>query len=165
MATQQQDYLLRQIEMIGRLVARLRRKGKILAEEDRTELNETLLLALHLQEKNFGMPAAKFLSLSADEQLAALQAGESEATGHERCLTYATLLRETAELYAFRGSEDLALGARQLALHVALSVALDQPADTPAVHALVHELQAVLGDAELPPPTREMLDQLGSEIT
>ena len=162
MATQQQDYLLRQIEMIGRLVARLRRKGKILAEEDRTELNETLLLALHLQEKNFGMPAEKFLGLSADEQIAALRHGESTASGHERCLTYATLLKETAELYAYRDNEDLALGARPLAFYVALWVALDQPAGTATAQPLVRELLAALNGADLPPPTRELLEQFES---
>ena len=160
MASQQQDYLLRQIELLGRFVARLRRKGKLLADEDKDELNETLLLALHLQEKNFGMPAAQFLSLSADEQIASLQRGESKTSGHERCLTYATLLKDTAELYVYRHNEDLALGARQLALYVALCVALDQPAEAPGGRALVRELLAVLTVAELPAPTRELLDQV-----
>ena len=165
MPSQQQDYILRHIETIGRLIARLRRKGKTLGEEDKADVNETLLLALHLQEKNFGMPAAKFLGLSADEQLAALQAGEGKGTGHERCLTYATLLQQTAELYAYRGSSDLALGARLLALYVALSIALEQPADAPSGRALVRELLFALDGADLPPPTRELLDQFETRAT
>jgi hypothetical protein len=164
MPAQQQDYILRHIETISRLIARLRRKGRPLAPEDTAELNETLLLALHLQEKNFGMPAANFLGLSADEQMAALQAGESKSAGHERCLTYARLLRDTAELYAFRGSYDLARGARLLALHVALSVALGQPADELTGRTQVRELLAVLDGAELPPPTRELLDRFESGV-
>jgi len=162
MASQQQDYLLRHIETISRLVARLRRKGRKLDEEDEDELNETLLLAMHLQERNFGMPAARFLSLSADEQIASLKKGESKSAGDERCLTYATLLKDTAELYAYRGSTDLSLGARQLALYVALSVALDQPAGVATGRTLVRVLLATLDGAELPPPTRERLDQLGA---
>ncbi len=159
MAGQQQDYILRQIELLGRFAARLRRKGKPLDDKDRLELNETLLLALHLQEQNFGMPAAKFLSLTADEQVAALRKGESTADGQARCLVYATILKETAVLYAFRDNEDLALGARQLALYLALSLALEPPTDGRAVHALIDELRADLGEAGLHAPTRELLGQ------
>lgn len=159
MPAQQQDYILRHIQTISRLVARLRLKGKMLSEEDKAELNETLLLALHLQEKNFGMPAAQFLELSAEDQLAALRRGESSTAGRERGLTYATLLRETAELYAYRGSSDLALGARQLALYLALRIALDEPADASAARELVRSLRLILGDAEMHPPTLELLAQ------
>ncbi len=165
MPSQQQDYILRHIETIGRLIARLRRKGKTLGEEDKTDLNETLLLALHLQEKNFGMPAAKFLGLSADEQLAALQSGEAKSAGQARCLTYATLLQHTAELYAYRGSTDLALGARLLALYIALSVALESPADAAPVRTHVRDLLAILDGADLPPSTREMLEQFETRTT
>ena len=164
MPAQQQDYLLRHIETISRLIARLRRKGKPLAPEDTAELNETLLLALHLQEKNIRMPTAQFLGLTADGQLTTLQVGESKSAGHERCLTYATLLQHTAELYAFRGSSDLALGARLFALHLALSVALDQPAEVPTGRILVRELLTVLDGADLPPPTRELLDRFEASV-
>lgn len=157
MPTQQQDYIVRHIQTISRLVARLRLKGKMLSEEDRAEVNDALLLALQLQEKNFGRPAAEFLNLTADEQFAALCRAESKAAGHERCLTYVTLLRETAELYACRGSSDLALGARQLALFIALRVGLDHPADAPAVRSTVENLLRLLDGAELHPPTRDLL--------
>ena len=162
MPTQQQDYILRHIETISRLIARLRRKGKPLEPEDTAEVNDALLLTLQLQEKNFGMPAAQFLALPADEQVAALKRAETKTAGHERCLTYATLLKHTAELYAFRGSSDLALGARLLALHVAVAVALDQPIDVATVRALVRELLVVLDGADLPPPTRALLDQFSA---
>jgi len=159
MPAQQQDYIVRHIQTISRLVARLRLKGKMLSDEDRAEVNEALLLAMHLQEKNFGRPAAEFLALSADEQFAALGERESKATGHARCLTYITLLRDTAELYAYRGNSDLALGARHLALHLALRIALDTPLDAPAAAALVRSLQGILDGAELHPPTQELLER------
>jgi hypothetical protein len=156
MSAQQQDYIIRHIQTISRLIARLRMKGKVLAEEDRAEVNEALLLALHLQEKNFGRPATEFLELSADEQFSSLLDGEAKALGHERCGVYVALLRDTAELYAYRGNSDLALGARQLALYMALRVAMDQPIDPRASQALVNSLQLVLGEAELYPPTQEL---------
>lgn len=160
MASQQQDYILRHIQTISRLVARLRLKGKRLAEEDRADVNEALLLALHLQEKNFGRPATEFLALPADEQFAALRQPEAaSAARHERCLTYVALLRDTAELYAYRGNSDLALGARQLGLYIALRVGLDTPVDVPAARAMVRNLQLLLDGAELPPPTQDLLGQ------
>jgi hypothetical protein len=159
MPGQQQDYILRQIELLGRFAASLRRRGKPLDEQDKRELNENLLLAMHLQEQNFGMPAAQFAGLTAEEQITALRKSESKPTGQERCLMYAALLKETADLYAYRDSEELALGARQLGLYVALSVALDQPADPRAAHALVDELRNALGEAELHAPTRELLER------
>ena len=161
MPAQEQDYIVRHIQTIARLIARLRSKGRMLAEEDRTEVNEALLLALHLQEKNFGRPAAEFLNLSADEQFDALCHSESKKSGHERCGTYVALLRETAELYAWRGNSDLALGARQLALYIALRIALDEPADAAAARARVRSLELLLDGAALPPPTHELMARFG----
>ena len=159
MPSQRQDYILREIELIGRVAARLRRKRTGLDEKDEADLNEALLLAMHVLEKTFGMPATDFLRLSADEQIACLRKGTDQAGGNERCLTYASLLREMAELYTQRRREDLALGARQLGLYVALAVGLDQPTDATAARALVRELVTLLGDAELPAPTLELLEK------
>jgi hypothetical protein len=161
MPGQQQDYIVRHLETISRLIARLRRKGGVLSPEDHAELHEALFLAAQLQERNFGRPAREFLALPADEQFAALRQGESPSIGHDRCLTYATLLRTTAELYALRGGSDLALGARQLALYIALRVALDEPADAGAARSLVEDLRHLLAGAELHPPTQELLTRLG----
>jgi hypothetical protein len=157
MSAQQQDYILRHIQTISRLVARLRLKGKVLSDEDRVEVNEALLLALHLQEKNFGMPAAEFLGLSADGQFATLCRGESKAAGHERCLTYVALLRKTAELYAWRGNSDLALGARRLALAIALRAGLEGSAA--AARDTIRSLCLLLDGADLAPPEQELLEQ------
>lgn len=159
MPGQQQDYILRHIQTISRLIARLKIKGKLLSEQDRTDVNEALLFAMHLQEKNFGRPAAEFLALPADEQFAAFLRTESKTTGHERCLTFVRLLRETADLYAILDRTELAAGARRLALHLALRVALDQPAAPADVGTTVTDLLTLLDGAELFPPTRQWLEQ------
>ncbi len=159
MPAQQQDYILRHIQTISRLVARLRLKGKLLSEEDRAEVNETLQLALDLQERNFGMPASRFLALSADEQFATLTAGLAKDAGHTRCLVYVALLRETAELYAWRDASHLAVGARQLALYIAVRVALDQPADPTEARGQIRDLRRFLDGAPLYPPTQDLLEQ------
>ncbi len=157
MPSQQQDYIVRHIQTIAYLLERLRRKGRLLGEDDRRELSEALLLAAQLQEKNFGRPAGEFLAQSADEQFEALRRSETKAIGHDRALTYVALLRTTADLYAFRGNSDLALGARQLALHIALRLALDEPVDPAATRELVGDLIRILDGAELFPPTQELL--------
>lgn len=153
MAGQRQDYILRQIELLRKFVSQLAGSG------DKGGLEQALQLALHLQEKLFPMPAALFLQQTVDDQVASLMAGESKAAGHAKCLTYAELLQQTARLYQFRDRDDLAAGARQLALQVALLVGLDDPADPAAVALLVTGLLAEVEPLDLLPPVRELLDE------
>jgi hypothetical protein len=120
MAEQRRDYLLQQIELLRQFVSRLAR------DRNPAGLDEALQLALSLQERLFPIPAADFLVLDADEQVNRLLANETPAAGREKCETYATLLREAAFLYELRGRDDLAAGARQLALHVVL-LSADSP--------------------------------------
>jgi hypothetical protein len=159
MPAQRQDYILGQIQLLRQFVARLLRR------REEAGLNEAIQLAMHLQEKLFGMPAADFLRLEVSEQIAALQKGESKEEGHAKCLAYATLLKETAALYAIKEQPDLAAGARQLALHVVLSVAVNQPANDTSTNVLLAELTGLLEHTELHPPVRELqekLDQRGN---
>ncbi len=154
MPSQRQDYVLGQIQLLSQFVARLLRR------RDEPGMNEAIQLALHLQEKLFGMPATDFLRLEVSEQIAALKKGEAKDEGHNKCLTYATLLKETATLYALRNQPDLAAGARQLALHVVLSVAVDQALGDTSANVLLAELTASLGNTELHPPVRELQGKL-----
>jgi hypothetical protein len=154
MATQRRDYILTQIELLGKAVARLR------SQRDEAGMEEALQLAFNLQEKLLPLPATEFLQLDVDAQLAALRAGEAKAAGDEKCLNYARVLKETASLYEFRDRTDLAFGARQLALHVALCIALDSSSHGDAAAAMAKELHAVLDDSELNPPVLELLQQL-----
>ena len=151
MPGQREDYLLRQLEILRHLVARL------VGHREPAGIEAALQLAYDLQEKLFGMPAADFLRQDVGAQVATLARHESRTAGQEKILTYAGLLQETARVHAFRGHDDLAVGARQLALHVALHVALDAPAP-PAAAALVRELRDALGTEELYPPVRAMLE-------
>ena len=158
MPAQRQDYILGQIRLLGEFVARLRRR------RDEAGLHEAIQLALYLQEKLFVKPAAEFLRLEVSEQMAALKLGESKEAGHAKCLSYATLLKETATLYEFKNQMDLAAGARQLALHVVLSVAVDQPGGDTAVNLLLAELTPLLAGTELHPPVRELQEKFNQRI-
>lgn len=152
MPTQRQDYILTQIELLRRFVARL------LNKREQAGLDEALRLAFDLQEKLFPVPPSEFLQLEVTRQIEALKSGETKANGEAKCLTYAELLKQTATLYQLRDRDDLAAGARQLALHVALSVGLDQPASPEPVHAIVDELLGTVDRENLHPPVRELLD-------
>jgi hypothetical protein len=151
MSVKRQDYILSQIELLRQFVTRLA------DSRERIGLEEALGLALHLQEKLFPLPAAEFLALPVDGQIAALRAGESPAAGRGKCLTYGRLLQETARLYEYRGRADLAAGARQLALAVLLDGALEEPADNAAA-TLVRDLLPLIEPGQLHPPVRERLD-------
>lgn len=150
MSGQRQDYILRQIELLRQFVARLTTSG------GNRELEEALLLSFHLQEKLFPLPPAQFLRLELAAQVEALRAHESPAAGRDNCLTYARLLAETAALYDLKGRNDLADGARQMALYAALCVALDGGA-APAPHELIDALLARLDPETFHAPVAELL--------
>lgn len=155
-----QDYILRQIELLRQFVARL------CSDRDERSLDEALNLSLHLQARLFPLPVADFLQLDADAQHAALVANESPGTAREKCLAYAALLRETATLYDLRGRDDLARGARQLALHVALLTALAPPsgANDGELHRLTQDLTGELDPEDLPPPLGDLVAEFKKRI-
>lgn len=150
MSIQRQDYLIRQIALLRQFVARL-----VNRRSDR-ELEEALLLSFHLQEKLLPLPPAEFLALDLDAQITALRRNEPPATGREKCLAYAELLAETAELYDLKGRDDLAAGARQMALYASLVIATESRDDATA-RALIDRLTAQLDLSTLHAPVAELL--------
>lgn len=144
-----------QIELLRQFVARL------VNDRANAGLDDMLQVAFNLQEKLFGRPPAEFLALEVSEQVVVLRAGESAASGREKCLSYVKLLTHTAALYDHRGRADLGAGARQLALHVCLAVALDNPSDDEAAE-LVDSLATDLDPSTLHPPVLEMLTRFRS---
>ncbi|MES1168610.1 MAG: hypothetical protein ABUL61_05525 [Oleiharenicola lentus] len=152
MSSQRQDYILRQIDLLRQLVRRL-----MLKRPD-PELDEALLLALHLQEKLFPIPPAEFLRLDLPAQIELLRRNEPVAAGNENCRAYAALLAETARIYEHKGQPDLAAGARQMGLYAALSVVLGDANDGEAT-ALARELLAAVDVQTLHPPVVELLRQ------
>jgi hypothetical protein len=149
MPEQRRDYLLQQTELLRQFVARLVR------DRNPAGVDEALQLALSLQERLFPIPAGEFLVLDADEQVNRLRANESATAGREKCESYAALLREAAFLYELRGRNDLAAGARQLALHIVLLAADEPPGDT--TRQLVLKLTNDLAGEPLHAPVAALL--------
>lgn len=153
MSGQRQDYILRQIDLLRQFVKRAVHK------RPDAELDEALLLAMHLQEKLFPLPPAEFLRLDLAAQIACLRRNESRAGGNARCTAYAALLAETARLYDHKGEPDLAAGARQMGLYAAVSVVLDNRTESEA-NLLARELLLQLDVKSLYPPVVALLAQL-----
>jgi hypothetical protein len=157
-STQRQDYILRQIDLLRQFVKR------VVQKRPDPELDEALLLALHLQEKLFPLPPVQFLQLELSEQIEQLRRNESRTEGNAKCGAYAALLAETARLYEHKGMPDFAAGARQMALYAALSVALDDPADAEA-NLLSREMLVQLDASTLHAPVIALLEQLRDPAT
>ncbi|MDQ5980588.1 MAG: hypothetical protein QG602_3565 [Verrucomicrobiota bacterium] len=156
MAGIRQDYLLRQLELLRQFVARL------MSRRSDRELEEALLLSFHLQEKLFPVPPADFLRLELADQIAALRQNESPTSAHEKVLTYASLLAETAGLYELKGRGDLADGSRQMALYAALCASLEHRGDEAAT-GLIEKLTGQLDPEQLHAPVAELLAELRRE--
>ncbi len=147
-----EDYLLRELDLFRQFVARL------VLDRNPAETEPALLRAFTLQERLMPQPPAEFLRLDAFGQFAALTRSLPTETAAERCLTYAELLVHTGTLYDLRGREDLATGARQLALHLAALTAVelgDGPARTTAA-----QIRALVPAEALHPPVRDLLARL-----
>lgn len=153
MAGIRQDYILRQLDLLRQFIARLA------SRRNERELAEALLLAFHLQEKLFPVPPAEFLRLDLADQIAALRRKESPAAAHDKILTYAALLTETAGLYELKGRGDLADGSRQMALYAALCAALEDRGSEAATD-LIEKLSGQLDPEQLHAPVAELLVQL-----
>jgi len=158
MANQRSDYILQQIDLLRQFVKR------VVGKRPDPELDEALLLAMHLQEKLFPVLPAQFLRLELAEQIAQLRRNESRAEGNAKCRSYALLLAETARLYEHKGQPDLAAGARQMGLYAALSVAIDDPADAEA-NLVARETLIQLDAHSLMPPVIALLEQLRDTAT
>jgi hypothetical protein len=153
MGAQRQDYILRQIDLLRQFVKRL------LLKRPDPELDEALLLALHLQEKLFPIPPPEFLRLDLPAQIDLLRRNEPAAAGNANCRAYAALLAETARIYEHKGQPDLAAGARQMGLYAALSAVLGDAHDAEA-GTLARELLAAVDVQALHPPVIALLQQL-----
>ena len=154
MPSQKQDYLLRLIEELGRLIAELRKL------RDQGRHDTALLTGLQAQERLFARPAQEFMVRPVEEQLHLLAVGETDANARVKCLAYATLLTEAGQTYAAREQAALASGAYQLALQVLLLTASDHPAQEPAEdRGRVGMLLELLSDDQLAGEVAEMLRQ------
>jgi len=155
MSAKRDDYILRAIEQLRLMVA------AAIKLRDGGQLDQALLAIVSAQEKLFARHAPEFMGLGLDEQLDLLRIGEAPDTAREKCLGYATLLREAGLVYQARDKPDLAVSAFQSALYVVLTVAVESVGPTSDdLAATIAELLDLVPVEQLYAPIRELLSEL-----
>jgi len=148
------DYLLRFIALLRQALA------EIFKFREGGHYEAALHAAFAAQEKLFSRTTAELSQLSLDELLRLLRLDESQATGREKVLGYASLLKETGLTYEAMGRAPMATGCFQLALQVMLSVAVENAPCPDELRGKIAELLARIPPEELHEPVKELLGKL-----
>lgn len=157
MSARREDYILKIIEQLRIMVA----AAVKLRHGD--QLDQALLAIVSAQEKLFARPAPEFMALDLDEQLRLLRIDEAPDTAREKCLGYATLLREAGLVYEARDKPELAASAFQSALYIVLTLAVEtNRAASDETAANIADLLDRVPAEQLHPPVKELLSQLAA---
>jgi hypothetical protein len=148
------DYLLRFIAALRQALA------EILKFRGAGRYEAALHAAFAAQEKLFGRTTAELSKLSLDELLRLLRLDESNATGREKVLGYASLLEETGLTYEAMGRTPLANSCYQLALQVMLFIATEEGDCPETLREKMRVLLARIPPEELHEPVKERLRAL-----
>ena len=125
---------------------------------------EALHVVRNTQERLFGRKTAELAKLDLEEMLRLLRLDESPASGDEKILGYASLLRETGLVYEAMDRHDAAQSCFQLALQVMLTVVTGSKEQSAETWATLRELLARIPPDELHAPVVEMLRQAGEVV-
>lgn len=152
MITSRRDYLLRIIDEVGRVLAR------IILQRQSGRAQDALQSAVQGCERLFNLPASQLFQFTPDQHWLMLTQGESSEDARAKVLLYAALNTEAARAYVAIGNPTMArasfLNALRFTLRAKQSFGTDNlPAYTPDVA----ELLAALQDAPLDPETAELL--------
>ncbi len=152
MLTSRRDYILRILDEVGRLLARVIFKHR--TGDDREAL-ETVVQAC---ERLFGLEADKLFQFTPDQHFLMLSEGEPPEIARDKILVYAALNAEAGKIYTQRGNAAMGRASLVNALRFTLRAKSELvggalPDYTPDVAALV----TALGDQPLDPDITELL--------
>lgn len=153
MITSRRDYLLRMIDEIGQLVARLIFKRKGGADQ------EALELAVQGFERLFNLDRSQLFQFTPDQQFVMLTLDEPPENARDKALLYAALSAEAGRTYAKMGNARMAQATFTNALRFVLKArAYSEVATPPPEFApSVGELVALIGDDKLDDDTRALM--------
>ena len=158
MITSRRDYVMRLIEEVGRILARIsakRRKGDI----DETAL-ENVVFGL---QRLFNLDADQIFLLTPEQHFEMLIDDEEPEFARDKVLLYAALCAEAGHVYARMGSREKARATITTALRFTLKARAKFPAEgLPEYAPKVPELLAVLADTPLDPETAELVGSQAS---
>ena len=152
MITSRRDYILRIIDEVSRLLARIifkRRSG---------EPEAALQTIVQACERLFAMEADKLFQFTPDQHFVMLSEGEPPEIGRDKVLLYAALNLEAGHLYTKLGNPTMAHASFLNALRFAVRGRTEFPADNlPPYAPSLGLLREALADAPLDPATVELL--------
>lgn len=152
----QRDYILRLIEQVGQLLARVIQQRRQRAPQ------EALQSIMAACERLFAMEAVRLFQFTPDQHVLMLAEGEDEVTARNKILMYAALTAEAGRCYTELAQPQLAAASFVNALRLTLKARLDYPADTwPDFAPKTAELLQQLGNAPLDPDTTDLLAAAG----
>ncbi|HVU22663.1 MAG TPA: hypothetical protein VHE13_00965 [Opitutus sp.] len=157
MITSRRDYMMRIIEEVGRILARIafkRRKG----DSDDSAL-ETVVFGF---QRLFDLGADQIFQFTPPQHYEMLVRDEPPDFARDKVLLYAALCTEAGHIYARQGSRDKAAATFSTALNFALRARAAFPSEGwPDYAPSIPDLLDALGDAPLDPATSELLAAAG----
>ncbi len=154
MITSRRDYLLRMIDEISQLVARIifKRRGG--------DDQEALELTVQGFERLFNLDRNQLFQFTPDQQFVMLTLDEPPENARDKALIYAALSDQAGRTYTKMGNERMAFATYLNALKFSLKAhqfAVEAP--LPDFAPKIEELVALIGDDRLDPETKALLAQ------
>ena len=155
MITSRRDYVLRIIDEVGRILARVVFKRRAGANQ---EALETVVVGL---QRLFQLDADQVFLLTPDQHYAMLTDEESPEFARDKVLLYAALSAEAGLIYARQEKQAMARATRITALRFVLKARLAFPTEgTPDYAPKIEHLLLALSDESLDAETAELLGQV-----
>jgi len=158
MLTSRRDYILRVIDEVGRLLARITFKRKAGADQ---EALETVIVGF---QRLFNLDSDQIFLLTPEKHYEMIVT-DPDATPEDmrdKLLLYAALSAEAGAIYAKTGNRALARVTRLNALRFSLRARLELPVgDPPAFAPDIAALRAALADEPLDAATAELVTAAG----
>jgi hypothetical protein len=147
MLTSRRDYMLRIIDEVGELLAR------IVFQRTKSRPQDALQSVVGACERLFGLESDKLFQFTPEQQYAMLIEHEPPAIAAQKVLLYAALNAEAGKIYTALGNQPMAHGSFVNALRLTLKADISfpherQPAFAPRVPDLLDALKAAPLDAE-----------------
>src|SRR5688572_14290816 len=144
MLTSRRDYILRIIDEVSRLLARIifkRRSG---------EQEQALQALVQACERLFSLEADQLFQFTPEQHFTMLTEGEPPEIGRDKVLLYAALNTEAGHIYTNMGNATMARASFLNALRFALRARTEFPQESPPAYApSIAVLREALADAPL----------------
>src|SRR5688572_3137996 len=159
MITSRRDYILRIIDEVSRLLARVIFKRRSGGQE------EALQTVVQACERLFAMESDKLFQFTPEQHFVMLTQDEPPEIGRDKVLLYAALNTEAGHIYTKAGNRAMARASFLNALRFSLRARTEFPQENfPAFAPSLAVLRETLADAPLDPATAELLKSAESRL-